>query len=300
LADPQQYRIEQRRLACGTRIIDCGIEVPGGLFAGLQLAEICLAGLARVELTPGNAQTWPGPHVQVTTDHPRLACMASQYAGWEVSGEKFFAMGSGPMRAAAAREPLFDQLEYRESADAVLGVLETRQFPSDAICCDLSSKSGVAPEGLTLMLAPTASHAGGVQIVARSVETALHKLHELGFDLLRICSAWGIAPLPPIAANDLAAIGRTNDAVLYGAEVVLWYRGDEADVETLGPCVPSSASSDHGEPFADVFQRYDHDFYKIDPHLFSPAVVRFNNVETGTSSVFGRVMPEVLQRSFTS
>ena len=151
---------------------------------------------------------------------------------------------------------------------------------------------------MTLLVAPTASLAGGVQVVARSVETALHKLSELGFDLARIVSAHGTAPLPPVATDDLAAIGRTNDAILYGARVVLFVTGDDDSLEEVGPKVPSTASHDHGEPFAAIFARYNHDFYAVDPHLFSPAEVVFQNLETGRVHAFGRMAPEVLVRSF--
>ncbi|HEV3023547.1 MAG TPA: methenyltetrahydromethanopterin cyclohydrolase, partial [Pirellulales bacterium] len=149
-----------------------------------------------------------------------------------------------------------------------------------------------------LLAARTASQAGTVQIVARSVETALHKLHELGFDLTRVESGWGVAPLPPPAADDLAGIGRTNDAILYGALVTLWVRGDDTSLESVGPRVPSSASPDHGEPFARIFERYDRDFYKIDPLLFSPAVVTLANLDSGHSFRFGRQLPDVIGRSF--
>jgi methenyltetrahydromethanopterin cyclohydrolase len=149
-----------------------------------------------------------------------------------------------------------------------------------------------------LLVARTASLAGTVQIIARSVETALHKLHELGFELRRIVKGWGVAPLAPVADNDLAAIGHTNDAILYGAYVELSVSGDVASLQELGPRVPSSASPDFGRPFAEIFTRYDHDFYRIDPMLFSPAVVRFYNVDTGSTFDFGRMAPEVLAESF--
>ena len=161
-------------------------------------------------------------------------------------------------------------------------------------------RAGSNPANVTLLVAPTASLAGGVQIVARSVETALHKLAELKFDLSRIVSAHGTAPLPPVAANDLAAIGRTNDAILYGARVVLAVTGDDASLESIGPQVPSSSSRDYGEPFAAIFARYNNDFYAVDPHLFSPAEVVFQNVETGAMHTFGEVNPEVLARSFAT
>ena len=97
------------------------------------------------------------------------------------------------------------------------------------------------------------------------------------------------APCLRSPSNDLAAIGRTNDAVLYGARVVLYVSGDDRSLEEIGPRVPSSASKDHGEPFAAIFARYNNDFYAVDPHLFSPAEIVFQNVETGRSHAFGRV-----------
>ena len=277
-------------------VVDCGVKAVGGFEAGLLLARLCLADLATVELEPSGERL--GPIVQVHTDHPALACMASQYAGWEVKGEKFFAMGSGPMRAAAAREPLFEDLKYRESASACVGILESGKLPTDEVCRDVAAKCGIEPGALTLLVAPTRSLAGTLQVVARSVETALHKLHELKFDLHRVVSGWGAAPLPPPAKDDLAAIGRTNDAILYGGHAVLYVRGDDASLQEIGAQTPSSASKDYGRPFAEVFASYDHDFYKIDPHLFSPAVVTFVNIETGNNFRFGKFDNDVLARSF--
>jgi methenyltetrahydromethanopterin cyclohydrolase len=176
--------------------------------------------------------------------------------------------------------------------------LEASKLPPGDVCREIAEKCGVEPANLTLLVAPTRSLAGTVQIVARSVETALHKLHELGFDIKRVQSAYGTAPLPPPAADDLAAIGRTNDAILYGGQVTLYVRGDDASLEEFGPKTPSSASRDHGRPFAEVFAGYNHDFYQVDPLLFSPAVVTFCNLDTGRSQSFGSAEPDVLRKSF--
>lgn len=299
LARSDELRAEVHR-QCETTVIDLGVAARGGLEAGVALAEICLAGLGHVSLVPGNPAVWNGPAVAVRTDQPVAACLASQYAGWQISRGKYFAMGSGPMRAAAGKEKLFDDIAHRERPPLAVGVLETSKLPTDEVCQYIADECGVERGALTLLAARTASQAGTVQVVARAVETALHKLHELGFELTRIESGWGVAPLPPVAGNDLAGIGRTNDAVLYGGEVTLWVRGDDAELEAVGPRVPSSASPDHGEPFAAIFARYDHDFYKIDPHLFSPAVVTLANLDSGRSFRCGRTLPEVVVRSFTS
>ena len=304
LVDSLMGRAEERRVATypiekGGRFVDCGIGSTGGLAAGLELARICLAGLATVDLAPGDVAGRSVPFVQVVTDHPVAACLASQYAGWAVQSENYFAMGSGPMRAAAGTEHVFDAIGFREDATSVVGVLETRKTPTPAVVAMIAAACRVTPSSVTLLAAPTASLAGGLQVVARSVETALHKLHGLGFDLRRVVSAHGSAPLPPVAKNDLAAIGRTNDAILYGARVVLFVTGDDDDtLRDLGPRVPSSSSKDHGAPFAEVFARYHNDFYAVDPHLFSPAEVVFQNLVTGRSHAFGAVDHTVLVRSF--
>jgi methenyltetrahydromethanopterin cyclohydrolase len=302
LCDALLHNASLLRIAARTvgeaHVIDLGIEARGGLEAGVWLSEICLAGLGKVSIVPRSSVLGSGPAVQVSTDHPLPACMASQYAGWQVSGEKFFAMGSGPMRAAAAKEALFETIGFREQPEAAVGVLETGKFPPRAVVEELAQACGVKPAQLVLLVAPTRSQAGTVQVVARSIETAMHKLFELGFDLTRVESGYGIAPLPPVAHSDLQGIGRTNDAILYGAEVDLWVRGDDESLEKIGPRVPSSASADHGQPFAAIFERYDHDFYKIDPHLFSPAVIALHNLDTGRTHRFGRLLPEVLQQSF--
>jgi methenyltetrahydromethanopterin cyclohydrolase len=224
--------------------------------------------------------------------------MASQYAGWQIAEGKFFAMASGPMRAAARKELLFEQLGYEEQADRVVGVLETSKLPPDDVCEKIARQCSVAPRDLTLLVARTASLAGTIQVVARSVETALHKMHELGYNLKKILSGFGSAPLPPVAADDLAGIGRTNDAILYGGEVTLWIRDDDAVLSEIGPKIPSSASRDFGEPFAAIFERYGRDFYKIDPLLFSPAVVTLMNLKSGRTFRYGELRPDVLAKSF--
>jgi methenyltetrahydromethanopterin cyclohydrolase len=288
----------------GATIVDLGVHAPGGIEAGRRLAEICLAGYGEVALEPGDHKLGPWRSVTVRTDAPVAACLASQYAGWKLAEGKFFAMGSGPMRALACKEPLFEYLGLAKGAGtqpvAAVGVLESRRLPPPEVVSQVAEACGVPASAVRLLVAPTASVAGTLQVVARSAETALHKLHELGFDLRRIVAAHGTAPLAPVARDDMAAIGRTNDAMLYGGVVTLDVRGDNSSLEALGPKVPASSSSDYGLPFGEIFARYDGDFYKIDPLLFSPAVVEFRNLDTGRSFRYGAVNPAVLQRSFTS
>jgi methenyltetrahydromethanopterin cyclohydrolase len=294
-----ELRITVDALACGTRLIDAGVNTAGGLGAGRMLAALCMGGLGHVELTSMtiDSESWPAVHVW--TDHPAEACMASQYAGWAINPEGFFAMGSGPLRAKARVEKeLFGKLGYGEDTTRGVLVLEGRTLPTDDVAKWIAAKASIAPSALTMAVAPTASLAGGLQIVARSIETGLHKMDTLGFDVRHVISATGVAVLPPVAKSDMRAIGRTNECVLYGAQARYTVRAGDEELASLAERLPSSSSADYGTPFYDIFKRYDNDFYKIDPLLFSPAEVWLTSVTSGRTFHAGRLNAGVLRTSF--
>jgi methenyltetrahydromethanopterin cyclohydrolase len=293
-----ELRIAVQTLSTGARVVDAGVNVPGGFAAGLALAELCMGGLGHIEFVSLiiGGEAWPG--VNVWTDHPAESCMASQYAGWAINPEGFFAMGSGPLRAKARVErELFGRLGYTESATRGVLVLEGRTLPTDAVATWVAAKAGLAPDALTFAVAPTASLGGGVQIVARVLETGLHKMETIGFDVTRVVSAMGTAPLPTTARSDMRAIGRTNDCILYGGQARYTVRAEDAELDELAKRLPASASADYGTPFYDIFKRYDNDFYQIDPMLFSPAEVWLTSATSGRTFHAGRLNPEVLRTS---
>jgi methenyltetrahydromethanopterin cyclohydrolase len=290
--------IAVQTLPSGTRVIDAGVHAAGGFAAGRALAELCMGGLGHMEfaaLTIGG-ESWPG--VLVWTDHPTECCMASQYAGWAINPEGFFAMGSGPLRARARVErELFAKLAYEEQSSRGVLVLESRALPNVDVAAWVARKAALDPGALTFAVAPTASIAGGVQIVARIVETGLHKMDALGFDVRRVSCAMGTAPLAPTARNDLRAIGRTNDSVLYGGQARYTVNAGDDELAQLAERLPAMASKDYGTPFYEIFKRYDNDFYKIDPMLFSPAEVWLTSTSTGRTFHAGRLNPDVLRAS---
>ena len=283
-------------LSNGTRLIDC---TTGGFEAGRCFAEICMAGLGSVAYAPVVIEGRWLPALTVTADRPAIACLAALYAGWRVDRDGYFAMGSGPARALIRAEELYDDLDWEEQANAAVLCLETRERPPAAVAGYVAERAGVPASALTLVMAPTASITGSVQIAARVVETALHKLHELDFDVRKVVAGYGSCPLPPVAGDDMAALGRTNDAVLYGGQVHLTVDADDDDaLRELVERLPASASSDYGEPFGKVLKDAEFDFYKIDPLLFSPGQIRLTSLGSGRSFEAGQVNLEVLERSF--
>ncbi len=285
----------------GALVLDAGAAASGSTTAGLLMARLCLGDAAEVSFVPENADRLACDlSVMVRTDQPVLACLGGQYAGWPVQAGDYFAMGSGPMRMARGREPLLADLRLDETPQQAAGTLESDRLPDADVIAAIAEDCGLPPEQLALMVAPAGSLAGTTQVVARSVETALHKLHELKFDVRSIFSAIGIAPLAPPARPDdvVGGIGRTNDAILYGGRVTLWVDCPQAAIDDVIASVPSSASPDYGRPFAEIFKDYQYDFYRVDPHLFSPAVVQIINRRSGKAVRCGQINTDVLRASF--
>jgi methenyltetrahydromethanopterin cyclohydrolase len=298
--DAQALRVQVRRDESGVCIVDAGIDAPGSVAAGLLVGEICMGGFGRIGLRAGEG--WP-TWLEVRSSQPVLACLASQYAGWslaaskeETGGKKFFALGSGPARALACKEPLFAELGYRDRADQGVLVLEVDRQPPRIVLDKVLRDCALTAENLTLVLTPTTSLAGTTQVVSRVLEVALHKAHELHFDLQHIVDGTASAPLPAPSPDGVQAMGRTNDAILYGGRVHLSVRGSDDAARALAEQLPSRNSRDFGQSFADIFKAVEYDFYKIDPALFAPAEVWVSNLDSGSTFHAGAIDMALLQQ----
>ena len=304
IADAKALNLVVSKHASGATMIDAAT---GSLEAGRRIAEICMGGLGEVEVNPANnaqAKSF-GAEYRVTSRAQKavLACLGSQYAGWALQSEngheKFFSLGSGPARVLAQREALFKELAISETAEKTCLVLETDKIPPTEIIAKVARDTKVKAENLTFILTPTTSIAGTTQVVARVLEVALHKLHTLKFALSDVASGYGGAPLPPISSDFITAMGRSNDAILFGGEVHIVVRGSDRAAKLLAEQLPSSASKDYGKPFAEVFKSVNQDFYQIDPLLFSPAKVTVTAQETGNSFNAGEINEVLLKQSFS-
>jgi len=296
----KSFGIEVTQLDNGCTIIDAGIKTEGSIRAGLLIAEICMGGLGKVSVKKSKQFEHCPLLVDVHSQTPVLACLGSQYAGWALQHEKFFSLGSGPARAIAQREELFKELNYQDSAEATMLVLETEKIPPIEVINKVAQDTRVKAENLTFILTPTKSLAGTVQIVGRVLEVALHKAHTIHFPLAQIISGAGTAPIPPVSDDFLTAMGRTNDAILFGGFVQLQVKSSDKEAEKLSQELPSCASKDYGRPFAEVFKAVNMDFYQIDPLLFSPAKVSIKNMATGKTFTGGELNESLINKSFLS
>lgn len=313
--DAKNLGIHVEKHASGSTSIDAS----GGTYlVGTKVGEICMGGLGRVELATMNIGPFNGgdlylPAVNVQTGHPVIACMGAQYAGWQVkvkdetTGKSWKAMSSGPARARCRVEKaLYERIGYADDAETAVVVFETDKAPTAEVMDYIATKCKVDPKDAHAIWAPTKSIVGSTQISARIVETAIHKIfevsHEAGFKIEdKIVEGQGIAPIAPLAKDDLKAMGRTNDAILAGGTVNLLVhipKEDEPAFWDIMAKVPSSTVKQYGEPFYTIFKSFEFDFYKIDPGIFAPAVVNVNNAATGAFKSFGKLDMALLHKSF--
>ncbi|MCL4139247.1 UNVERIFIED_CONTAM: hypothetical protein GTU68_044907, partial [Idotea baltica] len=282
----------------GATVAQFASDATGTIEAGRLLAKICLGGDGQIDVVGATEGQVNLQHVSVAVNNPLVSCMGCQYAGWPLSTENYFAMCSGPIRLLRGQEPVLKSYHLLQTDEFAIGVLEASRLPDETTIKTVCDATGVQANNLTLCVAPTSSLPGSTQVVARSVETAMHKLHELGFDLRQICRGSGSAPLPPQTGDDLIALGWTNDSILYGSSVRLVVDTKDVAIESILNQVPSCSSREFGVPFLELFKRYDMDFYKIDKMLFSPAKITFENLRTGNSFSTGQVRNDLLIQSF--
>ena len=299
IAQREAWQLDVHDVA-GAKIIDFGSRGGGTKAAGRALAGVCLGVVGAVELSGPRDEVGPWPTVTARPPNPLWNCLGCQYAGWPISVGSYFAMGSGPFRLLRGQEPVLAEYQLQEGSPVAVGVLEIAKLPPADVVESIAHQCHVSPDQLWLAVARTSSLPGRYQVVARSVETALHKLHELKFDLTTIRRGEGQAPLPPETTDDLQALGWTNDAVLYGGHVRLEVDGDDESIESVLPQIPSGASEVGGRPFLEIFESFDRDFYQIDPLLFSPARIEIANLRTGNTFQAGQLRPDLLAQSYGS
>ncbi len=300
LVNPDFYSVCCTKTSAGATVVDAGVKAAGGFQAGKLLTELCLGGIGKVQLDFKTYGDITFPSITVSTDHPAIATLGSQFAGWRIKEpDGSIAIGSGPARALSLKpKDIYDEIEYKDSSDCAVLTLESNCLPSDLLIEKVTVACNIKAENLVVVVAPTASIAGLTQVSGRVVEVGIHKLRTLGLSPKVIKYACGYAPIPPAGNNFEVAMARTNDAILYGGTVycVVDY-DDEATLQKIVKQAPSKMSKDYGKPFLQIFLEADRDFYKIDHNLFAPAALIVNNAKTGNVFKAGENNPAVLVES---
>jgi methenyltetrahydromethanopterin cyclohydrolase len=300
LDNQAEYGVHVSKSGAGATIVDAGVNVPGGFQAGRIFTKLCMGGCGEAQLSFKRYGDIELPSITIRTDHPAVAALGSQFAGWRIKDGEGITIGSGPARALALKpKDVYEEIGYKDTSDRAVLTLESNSLPSDMLIEKVTNACGIKPENLIVVVAPTASIAGLTQVTGRIVEVGIHKLRTLGLNPKAIRYAWGYAPIPPQCGEFEVAMARTNDAILYGGTVYLVVDfDDEAALKKIVDQAPSNTSKDYGKPFLQIFREADRDFYKIDHNLFAPAVLVINNVRTGKMFKAGHTNEKALKESF--
>ncbi len=194
LESPEFYGVTVSKSSAGATLIDAGVRALGGFAAGKKLTELCLGAAGKVSLGFKTYGDVTFPSITITTDHPAISTLGSQFAGWRIKDGDSIAIGSGPVRALALKpKDVFEEIGYKDQSDKAVLTLESNIMPSDALIEKVTAASGVSAENLIVVVAPTASVAGLTQVAGRVVEVGIHKLRTLGLNPKVIRYAMGYA-----------------------------------------------------------------------------------------------------------
>lgn len=300
----EELGVQVIKMSCGATLIDMGVKAKGSNEAGLLFSRITLGDMATLNLGTWNQKTnLSFGAIDVYVTEPLIACMASQIAGWQLGKGEFATIASGPARAQAAipSDYYLNATPYRDRSDEVVLCIQNIHYPDDSIALEVANACKVHPQNVYLLIAASASIVNSIQVPARVIEVVCHKMNMKGFDVSKVVNARGRAPIAPLVRDEVKAMGRINDAILYGGEAEFWVDAEDEEIgSVIEKLVSKTSSPYYPELFGAVFERAGRDFYKIDHDFHSIAKLQIHNISTGKSFMAGEINFDVIQKSFLS
>ncbi len=290
IKNKNKYKLKVHNYSKDVTIIDAGIEVKGNFEAGKIISEISMANLGKVNFLEKKIDNKKLGFIRVNLKEVVKSTLASQLAGWYIKLDNFEAIASGPARAIIKKPKfIFKKINHQEESKNAILILETDTIPNKEAIKYIKSK---LKNNIILICAPINSIVGNIQVSARMVESCIHKMFYLNYDLSKILEAEGYAPIAPLSSDKEIMMGRSNDSIFYGGEVKLNLK----NLEDIDPKkIPSNSSKDYNKLFFEIYKSVDN-FYDIDPMLFAPAKIKIKikNKEI----IEGEINKDILFKSF--
>jgi len=303
IINSEKLKVDVSYLDNEATVIDLGQRVAGSWEAGRILTEILLGGLGEVsfETFPAKIANNYLPAVNVRTSHPLISLAGCQISGWELSPGNFAPILAGPGRTLGrkADDWLEPYTDYEDDFDKAIITIESPDPVTVKQSNQLAEACNVEPNMLYILIAPPASLATYIQVSGRILEQTIHRLKEENFELDNITQAQGFCVIPPLIDDNLIAMGRMNDALIYGGHAQFTVKTEDKEVESVIKKITADNSKVYGRPFKEIFKEADLDFYNVPKELFSPASVTFVNQKSGNIFKAGGFNIEVLEKSFT-
>jgi methenyltetrahydromethanopterin cyclohydrolase len=293
--------VEVHRLPNGATVIDMGVARQGGWEAARLFCQATLGGLGRLEYGFFDLDGIELPEVRVFIDDPAVALLSSQLSGWPLNEMKNEAgvvpLVSGPVRAVAQRDRFSQAVAYRDDSPELVAGLQDTRLPDERLTELIAKECGRTAADVYVLVASTASLVGAINVVSRTMETAIWRLHSLGLGADRIISAWGKAPLPPLTNDEYEAMVRTNTYTYYGGTVGFFVDEDDAVVRAAMrdfPLAPHTCPH-YGVPFRKLLEDAGGDIFNVKGFVHCVTKGIANNVRSGKVHATGAVDKRMLR-----
>ncbi len=285
----------------GATVIDMGINAGGSWEAAKLFTEVTLSCMGIVSFGRFTFGRIDLPSVNVYLSKPQIACLSSQFSSWKIKADEKYniaGLGSGPARALAQNDAIVKLWDYKDVNIETVFAAQMSALPDEEFAEHIANECKIKPENLYILASKTASIVGSVQICARMIEASIWRLNYDGFDISKIITASGYAPIAPCISDELIAMDRVNNAMLYGATASYVVECEDSEIEKVLDTLAFSSSKFYGCNFGEMFEEGGRDIFTMDIDAHKVARVEINNYKTGKSYTTGVLNEEMLFNSF--
>lgn len=301
IPNAEALNCEVLKLSNGATVIDMGINVKGGWKAAKLFTDSCCGGMGELVYQ----SMYVGKHLVPTTviqvDKPDVTQLGSHIAGLYVPYRGKNQPISGPLRSIVSTDHWSDRVAYRDTeAKKAVGHAQITTLPDEELTELICDRIHMSPKDLYLMAAPTSCVVGAVQIVARNLEQAFATTGDhLDFPVNSVVQAIGYSPVISIEDDEIIAMGRVNDGLIYGQESVFYMDCEDDDILRFADSLPMCKNETvWGIPFEDMFREAGSDWAKVPRDYDAPCKVNFVNIRTNHFFPIGALHYGVLERDF--
>ncbi len=301
LNNKEVYNVEVHKIL-GATIIDCGINVSGGWEIARSFTNILFGGINKVEygVFPYAIDDINYRSVIVSSDFPVLQQAGCNISGWELKKGLFAPILAGPGRCVARKDNdwFAKYSDYEDYHNEAIITIESSEFITEEGVQNIIDATKLKAENIYILIAPSGSTTCSVQVAGRIIEQSLHRLCDEGFNLDNIKEAHGFAVVPPVIKDDLIAMGRLNDVLIYGGQASYNVNCTDEEIEKVISKIPSVNSNMYGKPFKYIYEENGCNFFNVPMELYSPAKIVIVNERTGKIFKAGKINLQVLEQSF--
>ncbi len=301
IENKELMNIEVHELSNGATVIDTGLNCPGSWAAARFLVEATLGGLGQVQYSTMELEGLELPQVEIYVDQPAIACLSCQLSGWPLPEAKNQAgivpLISGPARAVVCKDRFAQVVDYQDHSPEVVAAIQDNVLPDEKLTQLIATECKVDPRGVFILLAPTGSLVGSINVVARTLETAIWRLHTLGLDIKKTYSAWGKAPLPPVTKDEYQAMIRTNVYTYYGGTAAFFIEEDDEKIERIIKEIPLSprTTRNYGRSFSELLDEAGGNIFNVTDFVHNVTKIIMHNSKTGSTFQEGEIDLQMLK-----